>query len=157
MSDHDALPLHDFREYGLKLPNSGRFTSFERHVPSLLSGSAQEWFRMADLLIEQGAKNKTNTPSDMHAMLEAYTESSDAFESRPDVVGLRFDVWDLTRTWDAEFCKRFPQKYLAVHVSHNLVKNKLGLPFEERPAFARQWLRHWMEHCGRKPSTLAFS
>lgn len=49
-SDHDVFPLHDFtREV---LPNGGTLTVWENVVPSLVSGSAEEFARGAQMLAE---------------------------------------------------------------------------------------------------------
>jgi len=52
MSDNDVFPMGITPTEGLILPNEGQFTSYERFVPSLMSGSAEEWNRMANDLME---------------------------------------------------------------------------------------------------------
>lgn len=80
MSDYDTVPIgSEFSggKYGVMLPNDGKFTSFEGHVPSLIVGSAEEWERVAKRLIEEGIKAKNNEVlesgvlfSDMHALMK---------------------------------------------------------------------------------------
>ena len=48
------MPTFFPTEEGKDLPNGGNFTSFEQHVPSLLSGSQKEWERVSKLLLEAG-------------------------------------------------------------------------------------------------------
>jgi len=58
MSDYDTFPLEITPSMGSSsMPNYGVFTSYQRHVPSLISGSATEWERMShrvlDMAVEQ--------------------------------------------------------------------------------------------------------
>lgn len=78
MSDYDTLPTNFPIEDGLNLPNGGHFTSFEAHVPSLMSGSKEEWMRVTNLLIEAipQAREKFGLPSDMNAFLVIRNEGN---------------------------------------------------------------------------------
>ncbi|CAE7267339.1 gly-3, partial [Symbiodinium sp. KB8] len=49
MSDYDVIPT--WFPPDTDLPNDGRFTSYQNHVPALLSGRQDEWYRMADTLL----------------------------------------------------------------------------------------------------------
>lgn len=50
-SDYDTFPLNIKVENGFELPNGGKFTSNEQHVPSLQSASAEEWTRLTRAMI----------------------------------------------------------------------------------------------------------
>ena len=49
MCDYDTFPLHITPAEGMNLPHDGKFAAYESSVPSLLSGSEQEWRRMTNL------------------------------------------------------------------------------------------------------------
>lgn len=71
MCDYDTFPTNFPMGEGTFLPNGGRFTSFESHTPSLLSGTAEEWTRVAELLVDAIPRIKDqDIKSDMHAFLE---------------------------------------------------------------------------------------
>ena len=69
MSDYDTFPTNFPIHEGNQLPNGGRFTSFQGHVPALMSGNKNEWLRVTRLLIEAipKAEDELGLPSDMHA------------------------------------------------------------------------------------------
>ena len=52
MSDFDVMPTNFPKEDLLSLPHEGNFTSFQYHVPSLVSGNQDEWLRVTKLLVE---------------------------------------------------------------------------------------------------------
>ena len=74
MSDYDTFPIGINPADGLTLPNGGFFTSYERHVPSLMSGSQVEWDRMAEIVFHIGIRKiqieKYETFSDMFVLYE---------------------------------------------------------------------------------------
>jgi len=78
MSDMDTFPLHIKPEEGLRMPNGGRFTCHDAHVPALMSGSKSEWNRMLKLLIDSWRSHK-GTFSDMfllETVLKIYGEEA---------------------------------------------------------------------------------
>jgi len=75
MSDFDNFPLYfDPNVYGYDLPHGGKFTSYDGHVPNLVSGSLEEWNAMIDLLYESYQKNNHRYWSDMFALIEIHKE-----------------------------------------------------------------------------------
>jgi len=52
MSDMDTFPLYINPDVGWVIPNRGKFTCHDGHVPALLSGSKSEWNRMAGLIMD---------------------------------------------------------------------------------------------------------
>eukprot|EP00566_Odontella_aurita_P014896 CAMPEP_0113558502 /NCGR_PEP_ID=MMETSP0015_2-20120614/18382_1 /TAXON_ID=2838 /ORGANISM="Odontella" /LENGTH=348 /DNA_ID=CAMNT_0000460045 /DNA_START=90 /DNA_END=1133 /DNA_ORIENTATION=+ /assembly_acc=CAM_ASM_000160 len=78
MADYDVFPLENFAEEGWtdNLPKGGRLTVYEANggehvsvVPSLVSGTAEEWTRMAWLLVQNyDAHRKDSFWSDMLAL-----------------------------------------------------------------------------------------
>jgi len=67
MCDYDTFPTNFPMDEGTNLPYGGQFTSFEVHVPSLISGTAEEWTRVTKLLIEAIPRVEEDLKSDMHA------------------------------------------------------------------------------------------
>jgi len=82
MSDHDTLPLNFPIDEGLHLPNGGNFTSFERFVPSLMSGTTDEWNRVFKLLIDAMPRSIYKPLSDMHAFEVLHREKNDSIDFR---------------------------------------------------------------------------
>merc|ERR1719469_1440902 len=85
MSDYDTFPLQ-IRHTLTRLPNNGRFTSNQRHVPSLISGSQPEWNRMVKLLFASYQSHTNTFWSDMRALEDihkhqmAYIQTNDAID-----------------------------------------------------------------------------
>jgi len=67
MSDHDTMPTNFPLNEGITLPNNGTFTSFQLHVPALISGTAEEWDRVTHLLLDAIPRIPGSYVSDMHA------------------------------------------------------------------------------------------
>lgn len=78
MSDYDAMPLHFPIEeaMGNTLVNDGKFTSYEVHVPSLISASKEEWQHVAQLLTEQITKSEAWKKTDMYLLKEVGEDES---------------------------------------------------------------------------------
>jgi len=79
MSDYDTFALKLRPGDGLTdNANDGKFTSYNQHVPNLLSGSKKEWNRMVDLLIDTWPSHK-GIYTDMHLLetaLEKYKDKA---------------------------------------------------------------------------------
>ena len=61
MSDYDTIPVNmNAKVFKKDLPNDGRFTTYEGHVPSLIVGSASEWDRVSKALLREGIASKNN-------------------------------------------------------------------------------------------------
>lgn len=115
MSDYDLIPIN------LKpsaIPNGGRFTVHEYAVPSLVSGSQQEWERMAYVLTETGRNmmGKTDLFSDMMA-LQALP--LDYFDHSTNVVGYNEKKGSILfgGTYSGTFCRSL-MKWHGAHISH---------------------------------------
>ena len=67
MSDYDTFPLNFDAEVGAKLSEYGLFTSFDAHIPSLISAAKHEWERVLQLMIErlEARKKEDGFISDM--------------------------------------------------------------------------------------------
>jgi len=118
MSDHDTYPLNFPLEFGLELPNEGTFTSFQRHIPALMSGSQDEWNRVSKLVIDAIPRIKEGeVMSDMYALLTLRNEND---------AGIIFDegqrvnrgfLYEAPRKVNCEKAKNI----YAVHMAHSQV------------------------------------
>ena len=115
MSDYDLIPI------GLKpsaIPNGGRFTVHEYAVPSLVSGSQEEWEHMAYVLTETGRNmmGKTDLFSDMMA-LQALP--LDYFDHSTNVLGYNEKKGSILfeETYSDTFCRSL-MKWHGAHISH---------------------------------------
>lgn len=155
MSDHDTFPTNFPLSEGINLPNGGKFTAFQGHIPSLMSGSAEEWDKVIKLLI--GVKE---TRSDMFAFQILL------FKDRNSV------IMDMNGSVQHGFAYDSPHKVncksmsrgRAIHMSHSSTKQavKDGLyPLEEqinernpygfhsRAQACRTFLGEWRDQCDR--------
>jgi len=96
MSDWDILPLNPLKNGGhqISMPNEGRFTVYEIMgggkgvVPSILSGTAKEYNRMAQLLFESAMEYgvKARSWSDLNALCDMYKKDPESFEVEDGVI-----------------------------------------------------------------------
>lgn len=148
MSDYDTFPLHPFDSL---LPNEGRLTVHEYSknggVPDLVSGSAQEFHRIAHLLVENANAHSEAFWSDMLALHDMYVTSGGSIYVRDRHV---MPGQVITRQTKADkVCKRTDGKY-AVHFSHYAMEfggNKQGTGPEQRAEVAQTWLKEWRATC----------
>lgn len=156
-SDYDVLPLHDFVHEGMNLPMKGVFTSYARHVPCLLSGTANEWNRMTKRLVEYATSNLESygggTPSDMLALLGLHEKYPYIFVSKKNMAPNK--AFLIETTWNRVHCdSRTPLSARGIHFAHNImthiwIARHPGDTMEDRPAIAKRWLQAWLAQCGR--------
>ena len=85
MADYDIIPMGISVMTGLNLPNNRNFTSYERFIPSLLSGTADEWERIYHLVLDQMKNDNrglikgapANDYSDMLALRDVHDEDGE--------------------------------------------------------------------------------
>jgi hypothetical protein len=149
MSDYDTFPLHAFN--ASILPNEGRLTVHEYSknggVPDLVSGSAQEFNRMAGILVENAFNHRSERFwSDMFALHDLYVSSGGSIYIRDSHVMPGQVITRQTRS--DKICKRTNGKY-AVHFSHFAMEfgGTAGAGPEHRADFAQTWLKQWRELC----------
>jgi hypothetical protein len=152
MSDYDTFPLHDFRQDGILLPNSGGLTVHNRLCPSLVSGSATEWLRISHEIIRLASEQQIN--SDQKALVVLYQLKPTSF----------FQDWCVTQTvvnasgWNTSDCEQHtPPSMRAVHFAHTHVKRALRerrLPTDwsmrNRAEIALQFHDSWLATCGSR-------
>ena len=116
MCDYDTFPLHLTVKDGLILPNDGKFTVYERFVPSLMSGNAEEWDRLAISVIEKVLEHfdkfgLKETYSDMYALEDVWHSWKKAYISERMVYHFPYSR---ERKVDCELTEGI----LAFHLSH---------------------------------------
>jgi hypothetical protein len=154
MSDYDVFPLHDFRNDGRVLPNNGNLTLHNRLCPSLVSGSGDEWLRVANTLIDYAAKHEIN--SDQKALVEIAHESPDTFQQDWSVTQTVFSA----SSWNVTECgEHTPESMRAVHFAHTPVKRALkegklpkGWTLRNRAEVANKFMEQWLRQCGARKS-----
>ena len=165
MSDYDTVPLNmNAEDFGKDLPNDGRFTTYQRHVPSLIVGNNEEWDRVSQALLHEGvvAKNNANLGvstegrqlfSDMYA-LEVLVNNGKVSANTTPEVGARAAEMLIKEllNWDSqndtslqEHCKE--KQFKAVHFSH-LVAEEIGFHIDDRPLLIASFLDRWSRLCG---------
>lgn len=151
ISDYDTFPLEDFTKDAFSLPNEGRFTTYERIVPSLASGSSMEYLRMALLMADNARQHRNETHwSDMKALDNLYQSSQgSAFDIAQDVLAGHAALNGVD-PWNIQLCESVSAGKRAVHFSHHSVH--IGItPFEaranDRPKIASHWLDMWKTSC----------
>eukprot|EP00957_Ditylum_brightwellii_P104104 7931014-Ditylum_brightwellii.AAC.1 len=161
MCDYDVFPLNPFDAEGFDLPNYGRLTVHQGIVqrsatPSLVSGSGEEFTRMAYLLIQNYIEHlDADLWTDMFALQDLgkqtiYDEGGNPrhyFEIMISVV----DVEKVLQGEESrvEACKETWNKR-AIHFSHHGLRSGVLLPGEtvdQRAEIAIRWTEWWKENC----------
>ena len=160
MSDYDLFPTNFPKEEGFmeNLPNGGNFSSFEAHVPSLMSGSDDEWLRVTKLLIDALKEDRVESPfkSDMLTFKQLKVEG---------IHDVQFDVpeYNLMKGYMYKKrgevdCKNVDASH-AIHFSHYqtlLAYETSTLPynlregenlFSNREPAIKRFLEDWGEQC----------
>jgi len=178
MSDYDVVPLKSLvpDEYfgipkkpseadkegnnGFPLPHDGKFTVYDGYgrVPSLMSGSAEEWDRMASALLALAHEHTDDFYSDMYALQELGSKDHNAFEKQDQVVDRLATV--MTKDGDIECLKvwnRRSEHFWTVHFSHYNIHDAAehgvldtSVTADDRPWIEREFVQKWKEECGDK-------
>lgn len=155
MSDYDVFPVpHDTNKYHYnELPEDGKLTVYEftkeGGVPSLISGSASEWDRLAHLLFDKSYDNKIS--SDMYALIDLHQTHPDAFVLADKVLKGHLALKEHLKE---DKCRHY-RGYDAVHFSHYAIHigKEAGVLEKDagpnsRPMVAKNWIREWIKVCG---------
>lgn len=155
MSDYDTYPLYSnpYKD-GFDLPNNGRFTCFQVHVPCLVSGSKSEWNRVTELLMFSYQMHSHEFWSDMLALesikkMGAYNPTKDVITIH-DVYFKRgakessnaeiLDPYSLSSRCASTKGKR------AIHFSHASC-NRVGFCHNKRDKVLNKWVEAWKQQC----------
>jgi len=146
MCDWDVLPLH---LTPIGLPHAGRFTLYDSAhgaIPSLMSGSAGEWERMATLLATTGVKGppKVALLSDMLALQEH--QSLSRARGRPGPFRAESLVLDGKHLLAQPANCSISRAYFAVHFSHQSTET-IGI--DARAKVMNTTLQVWETACGK--------
>jgi len=159
MSDYDTFPTNFPKVEGFNLPNEGQFTSFEDHIPCLLSGSADEWTRVSRLLMDAVPRVEIEPKSDMHTFGLIRGDENHGVDYRERTANLKEGfVYLAARTVDCEAMA----VGRAIHIAHRYTIHAFqkGLfPFQDEvstvdQAFGRRaeaikvFLNDWRQQCG---------
>lgn len=159
MCDYDVFPMptqtNDFLGNPEMLPFDGKFTVYEYTreggVPSLLSGNAQEWNRMAKHILDRSYSDEIQ--SDMFALMDIYKKNpkEDSFIMMDKVIKgyLPMREMEVTR----RTCQMF-RNHMAVHMSHYSITTgretgrlSLDLGASARPQVAMDFIKDWIAVC----------
>jgi len=156
MSDYDTMPLYSNPTESLTLPNNGQFTSFQRHVPALVVGSASEWDRMSKLMYEFYLKHDKEFYSDMFALKDIQEETTSCVFDNLEVISTQEVYEDELRKTSAivnpfslgKLCSKLEGKR-AMHFSH---AGCSAVRFCEtnREEVVGKWIGAWNEQCVRR-------
>lgn len=152
-SDYDTFPLNIKVKDGFELPNGGKFTSNEQHVPSLQSASAKEWTRLTRAMIHGIATFEGDEKlTDMNVLKQLIRKRNlDGHFKRM----LVFNGFPYTSPNIVD-CGRLKNK-IAVHLSHAASKIALeegllpnvakGEHAQSRAVQARELRTQWLIQC----------
>merc|ERR1712176_164413 len=125
MSDYDTMPTNFPMDEAIHLPNGGKFTSFESHVPCLLSGSEDEWNRVSKLLVEAVPRISYSLKSDMHAFVQLKDEKTHDIDFRPARENIR-EGFPYLSNLEYLYPRKVDCKTMsvgrAIHMSHRYTK-----------------------------------
>jgi len=164
MSDYDTFPTNFPMNEAIDLPNGGGFTSFESHVPCLLSGSQEEWNRVSKLLVEMLPRVPYQLKSDMHSFAQLKDEGKYKIDFRIARENIREGFpykSKLEYLHPRKVDCKIMSKGRAIHMSHRYTResfNKKLFPLiqiksyeqavRKRGKSARIFLNDWRDQCG---------
>jgi len=164
MTDYDTFPTNFPMDEGIILPNNGNLTSFESQIPSLMSGRADEWTRVAKLLVEAMPRTKENLKSDMHTFQRLKEEGTHGIDFRPLKLSMRRGFLyknalssDSLREVDCDTMAGG----VAIHFAHRYTResyikgmfplhtvNGYNQALRSRGKAARVFMADWRDQCG---------
>jgi len=158
MSDYDTFPLR-----GLKNTNPrhhGKLTLYDTvragGVPSVVSGSAEEYTRIARQMLENTLTKgiKEEFWSDMLSLMDLYQNDHNVFIVKDEVLKGERALEGSGKFETRRDCNMMVGGNWAVHFSHNAITRALSfglLPPDEsardRPRVANEWLKEWGDKC----------
>jgi len=173
MSDYDVVPLKSLvpNDYfnapehlsesdmagnnGIPLPNEGKFTVYSWKVPSLMSGSADEWERLAQALMDLTHEHLDDFYSDMYALIDYDKTMDDAYIKKDEVLSRLSDFILENGDIDCEKVWKMEDEHLwAVHFSHwnihdaaehGILDKNVGPG--DRPDIAKEFIINWEDQC----------
>lgn len=124
MSDYDVFPMNDIRHFGKKLPNDGKLSVWQRWVPALVTGSGEEYSRIAKRIAEvmadyidkyhageETARNKCG--SDMLSLVALGHKNNPEYIQSETIIAP-----SAITNWTETDCKKYKSAW-GVHFSHS--------------------------------------
>lgn len=158
MSDYDTFPLRGLED--TSIPNGGKLTLYDTvragGVPSVVSGSAEEYARIAKLLLINTMKKGVQEKfwSDMLALHDIHQEDSSVFNVKDEVLKGEKALTGKGNLNSFRDCNVLVGGNWAVHFSHHSITEGIALgllPREDsaldRPQVAHDWLSEWADSC----------
>ncbi|CAE7243324.1 gly-3 [Symbiodinium natans] len=156
MSDYDVIPT--YLPPDVELPNSGTFTVYQQHVPALMSGSKEQWGKVARRLLEQGVKH--GSPGHLRDQLFSDMHSMEALEMQPQREFIFINVIADAHEWKDLLnprCEVIQKRMtLAIHFAHSAL-DKAGVGIKRRGVVMRKGADRWWQCHGLDTSLFTTS
>jgi len=161
MSDFDTLPTNFPIKDRYYMPNKGGFTSFQSHVPSLISAKAGEWTRIGELLTEAIARTDKWINSDMYVLLTLKEDQENNVTDHK--IDFRSPSWNVKAKFQYMSAHEINCRDMAIgraiHFSHSAlagmyknglfpVKAEWPLKDGRRAQAAKIFMDEWRDQCG---------
>lgn len=169
MSDFDLVPLSQFK---LKeghtvhdLPNDGKFTVYDPSikdgaVPSLLSGSKEEWDKLAQGIMKYISSHEGEFLNDMRALVHYMIDHPHEVQIQQRVMPKVFYNRENTKL----DCDKYHDGIYAMHFSHMAERKALEArliksnpKYRSRAGHIRDFLAAWKKECTNKDSPRYFT
>lgn len=140
---HPIQPSDNTKKSGYYLPNNGKFTGHDRHVPSLLSGTQNEWIRIAHALLQHPLEEDQLALHDMHVQDES------SYEHENNVISYRALSNNPKNLLLPKLCHVTKNKR-AIRISPEDVSDKLennGQQQQSFSEFTRSFMSKWRSAC----------
>ena len=159
MSDFDVIPLpgsmQDESHNNNILPGNGNFTVYDMTaqgdpVPSLMSGSSEEWDRLSNLILEYGMKQEGLTDNIFSDFISLIGLKESANIIQVDEVVKGHNILNTEHLITKQNCIDL-KDMRGIHISHRAM-NELQQKISERPRFAEKFLQNWASVCSEGES-----
>lgn len=148
MANSDVFPLHPFTREGLELPNSGVLTIYSDEFPSLMSGSVEEWLRVARLLVGHAQTYSGNPPWTEQIALQDLVVA-DRVMRQSQVYTIRDEHKKSMQIWHSSDCTHTADK----RAVHFVLDEREGRTWGDRSDdMVIKWLGMWQKTCERNPT-----
>ena len=155
LSDLNTFPLNIHASEGRVLPSGGNFTVYSHQFSHLMSGSAKEWSRVSEMLLQKfkASNQDIASVSDNTMMRAIYQSDSKVFDLAPKVAELdkvysKEIASAADRSISISFLNidydkcRFLEDKKAIHFAS---PGALRLSYNR--LYSREWLKKWKKEC----------